>query len=98
MIVRINRYDEEENEVSGSYHYYPYGMVMEGNFYEHQGVEENYQYNDDWTIPIKIGIWLTKCQSKEKELVHQNKVGSQHTSVLGPTIGLTLYRIHEVTE
>jgi hypothetical protein len=36
--ISINRFDENENEVSGTYHYYPFGMVMEGNFHEQQGV------------------------------------------------------------
>ena len=43
--ITTNRFNEKVNEVSGSYHYYPYGMVMEGNFYVHQGTDENYQYN-----------------------------------------------------
>jgi hypothetical protein len=28
--ISINRFDEKENEISGTYHYYPYGMIMEG--------------------------------------------------------------------
>ncbi|MEM9549031.1 MAG: hypothetical protein AAGA77_23795, partial [Bacteroidota bacterium] len=64
--ITNNRFDEKENEISGTYHYYPYGLVMEGNFYTHQGIDENYQYN-----------------------------GIEHTSVLGSSIGLTTFRVHD---
>ena len=43
--LRVNRFDEKENELTGSYHYYPFSLTMDGNFSAHQGVEEKYQYN-----------------------------------------------------
>lgn len=64
--ITTNRFDEKANEVSGTYHYYPYGMVMEGNFYIQQGTEEKYQYN-----------------------------GIEHSAVLGTSVGLTTYRVHD---
>lgn len=64
--ITANPFDEIKNEVTGTYHYYPFGMRMEGNFYEEQGVVNRYQYN-----------------------------GIEHTSVLGPSIGLTMYRVHD---
>ncbi len=35
----------EEYELVSSYHYYPFGMKMQGTFTEHQGVNYKYQYN-----------------------------------------------------
>lgn len=34
---------EDETEIVGSYHYYPFGMLMEGNFSTHQSVQNRYQ-------------------------------------------------------
>lgn len=65
-LILSDRNNSKTNEVSGTFHYYPYGMLMEGNFHEQQGVQLTYQYN-----------------------------GIEHTSVLGPTVGLTMYRVHD---
>ncbi|HLF62256.1 MAG TPA: RHS repeat-associated core domain-containing protein [Saprospiraceae bacterium] len=43
--VDIVKNDTEKSELIGSYHYYPFGMTMEGKWTEQQGEEYDYKYN-----------------------------------------------------
>ncbi|HLF62254.1 MAG TPA: RHS repeat-associated core domain-containing protein [Saprospiraceae bacterium] len=43
--VDIVKNDTEKSELIGSYHYYPFGMTMEGKWTEQQGEAYEYQYN-----------------------------------------------------
>jgi RHS repeat-associated protein len=44
-IIRLDDTQGDLNEVTGTYHYYPFGMKMEGNFIDPSGVKNKYQYN-----------------------------------------------------
>lgn len=58
--ISVNDEDQNINELSGSYHYYPFGLKMEGNFTNHQGVIEKYQYNGiEQSSVVASGIGLT---------------------------------------
>ena len=59
-IPRADAEDEVKNEVLGSYHYYPFGMKMEGPWLGQQGDINKYQYNGIETFDeIASGIGLT---------------------------------------
>ena len=58
--INVSEDDDAADELSGSYHYYPFGLVMEGNFSDHQGLTEEYQYNGiEHSSVIGSGIGLT---------------------------------------
>ena len=43
--IDISKNDQNKNELGASYHYYPFGLQMEGNFFQPQGVKNKYRYN-----------------------------------------------------
>lgn len=44
-VISVNQGDDITNEIIGSYHYYPFGMKMDGAWNVQQGNRNKYQYN-----------------------------------------------------
>lgn len=56
--------DSPADEILGSYHYYPFGMKMEGRWHQQQGTDNRYQYNgietcDDTDLLLNFATYRT---------------------------------------